>query len=681
MRYDHGPSIIDGRTPMQRVAPGLSQSLALCLCLMASWGCTRQTPSISQPNQAAIETAETTLSPELAKADVATLEPPATPALNEQVAENSASSPVAQTAWLPSGDWTTRRLIALAETGPIVIDLSVSVGQLSLREANDQLLTLTAAELLKQPTSASSLETAEPTDATVAAAQVAAPQPAISWEQLLALPLVQSGWLGNLVASEEQTAQLIAQYDSDRDGSVGEAELRMFLSRGLARATPLQVDDIGQAPDRQPNASPWGSGDPNDDHVIDADERDRFAETLATRDLNADGVVTPAEWTEFRDTGMQMTMLNGGSRNSFLRNQTLLQFDSAEDDTASDNMAHTSPQKEAAATNKAARKLASDVLRHYTFLAELSRSQWPGWSDAQWQVIDANQNQAIDVTELLQLASLPAQAHLYLRWPGLEHSAAAGMSSDNSAGESNSAGDTLQVHALTAAPNASWHARSGGGTLLCGDCSLSIDALDGFSTSGKQLWRQQFSQALQNPQFKTLLASRLELQPDAFDLLDADDDQMLNEAEFERAWQWLSVRQSARVVAQWMLSSQPAFQLLDGDGDRRLAQPELARIATRLAELDRDGDGSVAPNELPLVVSLSVRRTDRRLEAFSMAGPSGAPIVDSDWFSAMDVNRDANISAQEFLGEPSDFERFDANRDGFVTRQEALAASPSDGTK
>ncbi|MEO8271150.1 MAG: hypothetical protein ABI557_15620, partial [Aureliella sp.] len=75
-----------------------------------------------------------------------------------------------------------------------------------------------------------------------------------------------------------------------------------------------------------------------------------------------------------------------------------------------------------------------------------------------------------------------------------------------------------------------------------------------------------------------------------------------------------------------------------------------------------------------LVVSLSANRSDARLEAFAAGRTASEPIVDTDWFSAMDANRDAHISSGEFLGEPSDFERLDVDQDGLVSRAEGFRA-------
>ncbi|MCA9182897.1 MAG: hypothetical protein KDA51_15655, partial [Planctomycetales bacterium] len=312
------------------------QCVAMGLCLLGGWGCTRRAPqdsmvtddktavanlaSVAETTEQLTEPSAVVLNPSATAEDstssVPTAERRATLAL-DHATSSEASSGDAPAAWVPHGSWTTQRLIALAETGPIVIDLSVNVGNLSLREANDRLLARTTAELL------AAAPTTHPVEKT-SESPLAPSELSISWEQLLELPLVQSGWLGNLVASSEQTGQLIDQYDSDRDAKVSAQELHLFLSRGLERSAALQVADIGEAPDRRPYTSPWGSGDLNQDHVLDANERDQFAQTLRHRDLNADGLITLTEWSDSSDDASQMAMINGENRNSFLRNRTLL---------------------------------------------------------------------------------------------------------------------------------------------------------------------------------------------------------------------------------------------------------------------------------------------------------------------------------------------------------------------
>ena len=80
-------------------------------------------------------------------------------------------------------------------------------------------------------------------------------------------------------------------------------------------------------------------------------------------------------------------------------------------------------------------------------------------------------------------------------------------------------------------------------------------------------------------------------------------------------------------------------------------------------------------DSLPLVVRLELSRTDSRLENGPFGVPTGdAPPVDSDWFDAMDANRDGYLNRAEFLGSRPEFEEFDEDQDGFVSRREVASA-------
>lgn len=121
-----------------------------------------------------------------------------------------------------------------------------------------------------------------------------------------------------------------------------------------------------------------------------------------------------------------------------------------------------------------------------------------------------------------------------------------------------------------------------------------------------------------------------------------------------------------------MLSGQPWFQLADDNADSRLSEIELKHLSQKVKDLDRNGDQLVTPIELPLVAMLTILRSDSRLEnQLPQAGMDRSiQAVDSDWFSAMDTNRDGSISQTEFLGEQAEFSRLDGNQDGFLSRGE-----------
>lgn len=535
--------------------------------------------------------------------------------------------------WEPTGNWTKQRLIVLGEAGPTVIDLSASIGQQDLMEATNELQARIASELVPALIAGTASPTAE-----------------VTWEELLEMPLVQSGWLGNLVAESEQKEQLISMYDTQRDGLVSLDELPAFLSRGLARSKPLQVSDVGHELPQTSELSPWGKSDLNQDYSLDTRERENLIATVQQQDVNADGVISRAEVANRPDMNMQSPASN---QSSLLRTTTLMVWENATDSSVEKN-------------KKTHRKFAVDIIRHYTFLAELAREQWFAWNDATWQSVDSNADNKIDAAELERIVAMPPHAEIFLRLPGIRDGAE---------------GVQMQLNVKNNDPEIVWERNERGGTLTGGSCSLRIDVTDAYSLVGKQQLRLQLNQALKNEQVKAFLVRQLQLQESAFDFLDTDEDSLINEEELERAWGWLTSRQSSRLLGKWMLSDAPWFQLVDQNGDSRLSEVELRGFADRVRYMDRNQDGQVTPNELPLVARLELNRTDQRLTSPLISNPqTDTTVADSDWFSAMDTNRDSYVSTLEFLGESADFNEIDSDRDGFLSRNEAFSLN-KDGTK
>jgi len=117
------------------------------------------------------------------------------------------------------------------------------------------------------------------------------------------------------------------------------------------------------------------------------------------------------------------------------------------------------------------------------------------------------------------------------------------------------------------------------------------------------------------------------------------------------------------------------FGLLDLDRDRRLGAREVLGTSARLAACDRDGDGRVAPEEIPHHIQITLARGE-----LVASGPGGAtaarPQDGPGWFRGMDSNGDGDVSRREFLGSREQFDRLDRDRDGLIGPGEAEAAGP-----
>ncbi|HEY2156916.1 MAG TPA: EF-hand domain-containing protein, partial [Isosphaeraceae bacterium] len=130
------------------------------------------------------------------------------------------------------------------------------------------------------------------------------------------------------------------------------------------------------------------------------------------------------------------------------------------------------------------------------------------------------------------------------------------------------------------------------------------------------------------------------------------------------------------------------FGMLDLDRDRQLGAREVLDTFARISACDRDGDGRIAPEEIPHHIQLTLARGDlSRLVAASPANAAAAvrtavvpprprPTAGPPWFRKMDRNRDGDVSRREFLGTREQFERLDRDHDGLIGPGEADAARP-----
>jgi Ca2+-binding EF-hand superfamily protein len=96
-----------------------------------------------------------------------------------------------------------------------------------------------------------------------------------------------------------------------------------------------------------------------------------------------------------------------------------------------------------------------------------------------------------------------------------------------------------------------------------------------------------------------------------------------------------------------------------------------------LAKKDANGDGHITTDELSHSMIVAFLRGERPNEdAFYIPVTDNAAPRDeraAQWFGRADFNGDGDISRREFLGSLEQFDRLDADQNGYIDAEEAAA--------
>ncbi len=149
---------------------------------------------------------------------------------------------------------------------------------------------------------------------------------------------------------------------------------------------------------------------------------------------------------------------------------------------------------------------------------------------------------------------------------------------------------------------------------------------------------------------------------------------------------WLDLTSSGlncQVSVAMTASGRGLFQLLDGDRDGRLGLREMRSAWQRVATYDRDNDGAIRREEIPLQYEIVLNPGAPNFRTGQLGGvqpPAGmepvavVPRRGPLWFRKMDRNGDGDISQREFLGSRDDFRSMDTDGDGLISLDEARRA-------
>ncbi|MCA9007493.1 MAG: EF-hand domain-containing protein [Planctomycetaceae bacterium] len=128
------------------------------------------------------------------------------------------------------------------------------------------------------------------------------------------------------------------------------------------------------------------------------------------------------------------------------------------------------------------------------------------------------------------------------------------------------------------------------------------------------------------------------------------------------------------------------FEILDTDQDRRLSPRELRNSVQRVKEYDGNRDQALDHSELKghFKITFELGKPELfvfapRTDAMSMQQNMTIPRTMNGprWFQRMDRNRDGDLSPREFLFEQSLFKKYDTNQDQLISPAEAEAVGVS----
>jgi Ca2+-binding EF-hand superfamily protein len=180
-------------------------------------------------------------------------------------------------------------------------------------------------------------------------------------------------------------------------------------------------------------------------------------------------------------------------------------------------------------------------------------------------------------------------------------------------------------------------------------------------------------------------ASRSRFLASWFDIIDRNGDGKLDEKELHTFLDHVQERFARALACRPALlasgEGRGLFDLLDKNRDGRLGLRELREAPQVLSRLNRGEAGFLTREDLPYSFRLAIglgqasltRHGGNTVVVVPQVGPELLGVGPA-WFRKMDRNHDGDVSPNEFLGTPEEFERLDADGDGLISAEEAERA-------
>jgi Ca2+-binding EF-hand superfamily protein len=516
----------------------------------------------------------------------------------------------------------------------------------------------------------------------------------VTWKALCATRALQFGQYGNLpIDGDNGEKQIIERYDINRDGIVDRTELPRFLTRnaGGSRSFSVRGTSDYQHLNRR-GAATWQCLDTDRDGTISAEERAAAATLLASRDMDDDEILVPADLNP-RLAVMDPAMSNQRRR----RGPDAVRLLGPHADWGSIRLS---------------------LENQYGGGRYLREDSFP-LAPELFSQLDADGNGRLLRDEFSKLDELPADVVVAVDFGRQPAEDAQPPKEGDDTGDQQRAVEAEEPDSTTQGeeeakenedPNAAQPAasprlrlvhvadklatsgeavveQSGRLTLELAGLTLTIYTNDTVAADDFQVRAEQGLAMFDTNKDGYLEASEVpenvQGQFGRFEALDADADGKAYLGEITAYLRQQQAGLRAQIHSQASDREDLLFAVLDSNHDERLDSRELEAAAERLAALDSDGDGSLLPDELPeaMVIGLargSIENTDALFTPPPVAArtPAGnAP----RWFIAMDANRDGAISRREFLGAAEQFAQLDADGNGLVDLDEATAAGGDSG--
>ncbi len=503
-----------------------------------------------------------------------------------------------------------------------------------------------------------------------------APQPAALLRLLRSASFYEEQFIAPNGRRANDTAKM-ADLDANKDGKVSLDELKAYYKKGGVRPVTLGMGPTGGDSQALTDAL-FKHLDANKDGKLSKEELAAAPERLRKLDIDDDDMISVAELVPGRF---------GNEENFSI---------GIAGDVGPQALPDSAPlfRAEGAATSdKLARRLLSlyDKDRN----GKLSAKEI-GLGAAEFAALDKNKDGQLDLSELSAFAARPADLELIYRLGTVPKGKEPGgllklVVQESQRGQG---GERVQPVVLFSAdgraqPLADAVAKQAGGGLKLSLPDAHFDFQAGMSAATndagiKEYYLQQFKEAdvakkgyverkqLENTQYQYLLP--------VFAFADRNGDNKLTEKELSEFLDLQSAGSACAVSLSAHDLGRGLFELIDvAPRDGRLGLREMRTAWSRLAALDRDGDGAISRTEVPRQLQLTVRQSGLTYPyqlASAAVGyrsemPVTAPTRGPVWFRKMDRNADGDVSPREWLGGEEEFQKIDADGDGLISAEEA----------